>query len=54
VLERTDVVREAWRAGRPLALHGWIYALADGLLRDLGVTVTGLGDPGGPCGAEER
>ncbi len=30
------VVQDAWAAGRPLAVHGWIYGLEDGLLRDLG------------------
>ena len=32
-------VREAWSAGRELAVHGWIYSVADGLIRDLNVTV---------------
>lgn len=32
-------VRRAWDAGRPLAVHGWIYDLSDGLLRDLNLTV---------------
>ena len=36
----TTVVRDAWTRGQPLALHGWIYGLADGLLHDLGVTAT--------------
>ncbi|MBM4014821.1 MAG: carbonate dehydratase [Planctomycetes bacterium] len=36
-LGRAGVVQEAWRLGRPLHLHGWIYGLSDGLLRDLGV-----------------
>jgi carbonic anhydrase len=36
---RTTVVQDAWRRGQPLALHGWIYSLNDGLLRDLGVTL---------------
>jgi len=35
----TTVVRDAWRRGQALAVHGWIYSLADGLLRDLGVCV---------------
>jgi carbonic anhydrase len=38
---RTQVVRDAWAAGRRLAVHGWIYDLADGRLRDLGVTRQG-------------
>jgi carbonic anhydrase len=36
---RTTVVRDAWRRGQMLAVHGWIYRLQDGLLRDLGLSV---------------
>jgi carbonic anhydrase len=32
-------VQDAWRRGYPLALHGWIYGLKDGLLRSLEVDV---------------
>lgn len=32
---RTTVVQDAWDRGQPLTVHGWIYALHDGLLRDL-------------------
>jgi carbonic anhydrase len=35
----TTIVQDAWRRGQPLAVHGWIYALSDGLLRDLGLVV---------------
>ncbi len=34
---RTRTVRDAWSRGRPLAVHGWIYRLEDGRIRDLGV-----------------
>ena len=37
---KTTVVEDAWERGQTLAIHGWIYALADGLLRDLNVTIT--------------
>src|SRR5690242_3102937 len=37
---RTTVVREAWARGQEMAVHGWIYGLGDGLLRDLGMCVT--------------
>ncbi len=37
----TTVVRDAWARGQALAVHGWIYDLADGLLRDLGVSSAG-------------
>jgi carbonic anhydrase len=33
-------VQEAWQKEQPLAIHGWIYSLADGLLKDLGVCVS--------------
>jgi len=36
---RTSVVLEAWQRGQPLVVHGWIYGLRDGLLRDLGFSV---------------
>jgi carbonic anhydrase len=36
---RVAAVREAWQRGQDLAVHGWIYDVRDGLLRDLGVTV---------------
>jgi carbonic anhydrase len=32
--------REAWNRGQELSVHGWIYGLHDGLLRDLNTTVT--------------
>ena len=34
-------MRDAWARGQSLALHGWIYGLADGLLHDLGITAAG-------------
>jgi carbonic anhydrase len=37
---QTTVVRDAWRRGQAVAVHGWIYGLSDGLLRDLGMCVT--------------
>jgi carbonic anhydrase len=36
----STVVQDAWAARRPLTVHGWIYGLRDGLLRDLGVCVS--------------
>ena len=35
----TFVVQDAWQRGQPLTIHGWIYGLKDGLMRDLGITV---------------
>jgi len=39
-VSQTTVVRDAWRRGQPLAVHGWIYDIADGLLRDLDLTLS--------------
>jgi carbonic anhydrase len=39
LLRGTAAVQRRWASGPPLALHGWIYDLRDGLLRDLQVTV---------------
>ncbi|MGH9159607.1 MAG: carbonate dehydratase [Vicinamibacteraceae bacterium] len=42
----TTVVQDAWVRGHCLAVHGWIYGLRDGRLRDLGFTATGQQDVG--------
>ena len=33
-------VQEAWARGQELRVHGWVYSLADGLVKDLGVTIS--------------
>ena len=38
---RTAAVTDAWERGQELSVHGWIYGLGDGLLRDLEVTLSG-------------
>ena len=40
---QTTVVQDAWSRGQPLTLHAWVYALSDGLLRDMLMTVSGCG-----------
>jgi carbonic anhydrase len=37
---QTTVVQDAWARGQELAVHGWVYDLRDGLLRDLGICIT--------------
>lgn len=32
---RTPILRAAWAQGMPIEVHGWVYGLSDGLLRDL-------------------
>jgi carbonic anhydrase len=35
----TSIARDAWERGQALTVHGWVYGLKDGLLRDLNFTV---------------
>lgn len=37
---QTSIVRDAWLRGQDLTVHGWIYGLRDGLLRDLECTAS--------------
>ncbi len=43
-VSQTTIVRDAWERGQELAVHGWVYGLQDGLLRDLNVTMTSADD----------
>ena len=38
-VSRSTIVIDAWRRGQSVTVHGVIYSLRDGLLRDLGLTV---------------
>jgi carbonic anhydrase len=38
-LAQTTIVQDAWARGQPLEIHGWIYNVGDGLLRDLSVSL---------------
>jgi carbonic anhydrase len=44
---RTTVVKDAWSRGQNVAVHGLIYSVADGLLRDLNFRVNGTSDSTG-------
>ncbi len=35
----TTIIQDAWRRGQVVTVHGWIYSLSDGLLRELGTAV---------------
>ncbi|MGD9538522.1 MAG: carbonic anhydrase, partial [Alphaproteobacteria bacterium] len=37
----TPIVQDAWSRGQRLKIHGWVYGLHDGRLRDLGCTREG-------------
>ena len=43
-VQQTSIVRDAWARGQDLAVHGWIYGLQDGRVRDLGVTTATDGE----------
>lgn len=36
---QTTVVQDAWNRGQDLTIHGWIYGLSDGLVRDLSISI---------------
>ena len=38
-VSRTTIVQNAWSRSQDLTIHGWIYAINDGLLRDLNISV---------------
>ena len=37
----SNVMQDAWSRGQKVAIHGWIYGVSDGLVKDLGVTMQG-------------
>ena len=39
-VSQTTIVEDAWARGQELTVHGLVYGLEDGLLRDLGVSVS--------------
>lgn len=41
---QTTVVYNAWKRGQVLTVHGWLYSIQDGILRDMNVCVTGEED----------
>jgi carbonic anhydrase len=39
-LGKTSIVQNAWANDQPLHIHGWVYDIKDGIIKDLGVTCT--------------
>lgn len=39
-LGKTSIVQNAWKNNQPLHIHGWVYDVADGVIKDLDVTFT--------------
>jgi carbonic anhydrase len=48
---QTTIARDAWERGQELSVHGWIYGIQDGLLRDLNASVS---DNGAATGIHAR
>jgi carbonic anhydrase len=44
---QTTIVRDAWDRGQALTVHGWVYGLKDGLVHDMGTSVTRPEDAAG-------
>jgi len=36
---QTTSVQDAWKREQPLTVHGWVYGLKDGLVRDLDISI---------------
>jgi carbonic anhydrase len=45
-VSQSTIVQDAWRRQQPLWIHGWIYGITDGLLKDLGVSRSAKDDRG--------
>jgi carbonic anhydrase len=43
-LGKTSIVQNAWKNNQNLHLHGWVYDIHDGIIKDLDVTITGVQD----------
>lgn len=43
-LGKTSIVQNAWSKGQPLHIHGWVYDIADGIIKDLEVNFTNTED----------
>ena len=41
---QTTIVQNAWDRGQELAIHGWVYSLKDGLVRQLGISLASADD----------
>jgi carbonic anhydrase len=41
-VSRTTILRDAWQRAQTVTVHGWIYGLSNGQLRDLGISIDAL------------
>jgi carbonic anhydrase len=40
-ISNTTIVKNAWKAGKELSIHGWVYNIENGILKDLDTLVSG-------------
>jgi carbonic anhydrase len=40
-ISNTTIVKNAWKAGKELSIHGWVYNIENGILKDLDSVVSG-------------
>lgn len=38
-LAKTSIIQEAWLKGQEVAIHGWVYGVHDGVIKDLKLTI---------------
>lgn len=43
-VSHTSIVQNAWKENHPLTVHGWIYNVADGILKDLKITTSDISE----------
>ena len=43
-LGKTSIVQNAWKREQPLHIHGWVYDVKDGIIKDLGMNFKGTND----------
>lgn len=41
---KTTIVQDAWERGQELTIHGWIYSIEDGLLRDMKICISSMAE----------
>ena len=41
---KSYILQRAWGKGQQISIHGWCYRITDGILKDLGINVTGIHD----------